>query len=254
MTTIEDSMLDLKEMIRKQAEEIERMNRERETWKKQQEEFQAILANLGMCQQLPQLHENQQEGRNPQMEKQVSMVGSQMPPTNPAIAHLQLPDLDQVAENDMGIGGCHNPFTLAIMKFDMPANFKFAVQIDPYDGTTDPQDHVEIFQQTMIFQGAKEPVICRAFPLTLKAAARRWFSSLPAGSVTGWKALKDKFVSNFTSSKQQLRDFIIRFNAESLERIKQRLDEPLRDFIIRFNAESLEVRDVAPNMVLYFLR
>jgi hypothetical protein len=48
MTTIEDDMLDLKEMIRKQAEEIERMNREREAWKKQQEEFQAILVNLGM--------------------------------------------------------------------------------------------------------------------------------------------------------------------------------------------------------------
>jgi hypothetical protein len=48
MTTIEDGMLDLKEMIRKQAEEIERMNREREAWKKQQEEFQAILVNLGM--------------------------------------------------------------------------------------------------------------------------------------------------------------------------------------------------------------
>ena len=30
MTTIEDGMLDLKEMIRKQAEEIERINRERE--------------------------------------------------------------------------------------------------------------------------------------------------------------------------------------------------------------------------------
>ena len=27
----------------------------------------------------------------------------------------------------------------------------------------------------------------------------------------------------------------------------------MRDFIIRFNAESLEVRDVAPNMMLYFL-
>ena len=88
------------------------------------------------------------------------------------------------------------------MNFDMPANFKFAVQIDPYDGTTDPQDHVEVFQQTMIFQGAKEPVICRAFPLTLKAAARRWFSSLPGGSISGWKILKDKFVSNITSSKQ----------------------------------------------------
>jgi hypothetical protein len=39
MTTIEDGMHDLKEMIRKQAEEIERMNKEREAWKKQQDEF-----------------------------------------------------------------------------------------------------------------------------------------------------------------------------------------------------------------------
>jgi hypothetical protein len=100
----------------------------------------------------------------------------------------------------------------------------------------------------MVFQGAKEPVICRAFPLTLKAAARRWFLSLPVGSIAGWKALKDKFVSNFTSSKQQFK------TEHHLERIKQRSDEPLRDFIIRFNAESLEVRDVAPNMMLYFLR
>jgi hypothetical protein len=153
-----------------------------------------------------------------------------------------------VAENNIGIEGCHNPFIPTIMNFDMPANFKFPVQIDPYDRTIDPQDHVEIFQQTMVFQGAKEPVICRAFPLTLKAAARRWFSSLPAGSITGWKELKDKFISNLTSSKQQFK------TEHHLERIRQKSDEPLRDFIIRFNVESLEVLDVATNMIMYFLR
>ena len=83
MTTIEDGMLDLKEMIQKQAEEIERMNREREAWKKQQEEFQAILVNLRMDQQPPQRHENLHEGKNPQMERQVSMVGSQIPRNDP---------------------------------------------------------------------------------------------------------------------------------------------------------------------------
>jgi hypothetical protein len=134
------------------------------------------------------------------------------------------------------------------MNFEMPANFKFAVQIDPYDDTSNPQDHIKIFQQTMVFQGAKEPVICWAFPLTLKAVARRWFSSLRAGSITRWKAIKDMFVSNFTSSKQQFK------TEHHLERIKQKPDEPLRDYIICFNAESLKVRDVAPNMMLYFLR
>jgi hypothetical protein len=36
----------------------EKMNKEREAWKKQQGEFQAILINLEMGQQHPQRHEN----------------------------------------------------------------------------------------------------------------------------------------------------------------------------------------------------
>ena len=190
MTTIEDDMHDLKEMIRKQAEEIERMNKEREAWKKQQDEFQAILINLGMGQQPPQRHENLQEGQNPQMERQVSMLGPQISRSQPVNIPPHLLDIDQVervADKDIQIDGCHNPFVLAIMNFEMAVNFKFAVQIDPYDGTTNPQDHIEIFQQTMVFQGAKEPVICRALPLTLKVAMCRWFSSFHAGSIAGWK-------------------------------------------------------------------
>jgi hypothetical protein len=122
------------------------------------------------------------------------MVGSQIPLSQLVNIPPRFPDIDQVervAENDIQIDGCQNPFVPAIMNFEMSAKFKFAVQIDPYDGTTDPQDHIEIFQQTMVFQGAKKPMICRAFPQTLKAATRRWFSSLPAGSIAGWKALKD---------------------------------------------------------------
>ena len=61
------------------------------------------------------------------MKRQVSMVDPQIPRTNPVNIPPQLPDMDQVAENDIGIEGCHNPFTPAIMNFDMPANFKFAV-------------------------------------------------------------------------------------------------------------------------------
>jgi hypothetical protein len=36
MVTIEDGMNDLKEMIQKKAEEIEKINKEREVWQKQQ--------------------------------------------------------------------------------------------------------------------------------------------------------------------------------------------------------------------------
>jgi hypothetical protein len=60
--------------------------------------------------------------------------------------------------------------------------------------------------------------------------------------------LKERFISNFMSSKQQFK------TEHHLEKMKQKPDEPLRDYNIRFNAESLEVHNVAPNMILYFLR
>jgi hypothetical protein len=133
------------------------------------------------------------------------MVGLVNPPPNLATilpANLGHDVAEKIAKNDVQIDGYSNPFATWIMEYEMLANFKFVVQIDPYDGTTDPQDHVKNFQQTMVLQGAKEAVICRAFPLSLKAAARRWFSSLIVGSISGWKSLKDKFILNFTSNKQ----------------------------------------------------
>jgi hypothetical protein len=57
---------------------------------------------------------------------------------------------------------------------------------------------------------------------------------------------KDKFLRHFTSSKRQ-------FKSEyHLKSITQGDKEPLRNFIIRFNKEALEVKDVAPNMNLFF--
>jgi hypothetical protein len=58
---------------------------------------------------------------------------------------------------------------------------------------------------------------------------------------------KDKFLRHFTSSKRQ-------FKSEyHLKNITQGEKEPLHDFIIRFNKEALEVKDVVPNMILFFL-
>jgi hypothetical protein len=72
--------------------------------------------------------------------------------------------MDQVAENDIGIDGCHNPFTPAIMNFDMPTNFKFSVQIDPYDGTTDPKTMWRSSNRLWSFRRLKNPLYVGLFP------------------------------------------------------------------------------------------
>jgi hypothetical protein len=86
------------------------------------------------------------------------MVGSQIPPSQPANLPPRFHEIDQVervAENNNQINGCHNPFVPTIMNFEMPANFKFAVQIDPYDGTTDPRTILRSSNKSWSSKGPK---------------------------------------------------------------------------------------------------
>jgi hypothetical protein len=151
-----------------------------------------------------------------------------------------------MSKNILEFGYIDNPFTPWIMSHSLPHGFQFAKQLKEYDGTKDPTLHVSNFERAIYFQGVNEVIVCRAFPLTFSVAASRWFYDLPPQSINSWKALKDKFVLHFTSSKRQ-------FKSEfHLEMIKQIKDESLREYITRFINEVIEVRNVEPNLVLYF--
>ena len=78
--------------------------------------------------------------------------------------------------------------------------------------------------------------MCKAFLTTLKKVTRTWFSSLPPRSISTFKELGEKFVSHFKSSITYKKTFI------TLMFIRQRQDKPLREFMIRFNNETLEVK------------
>jgi hypothetical protein len=153
---------------------------------------------------------------------------------------------EHTAENIPDFGYIDNPFTPWIMSHTLPHGFQFTKQLKEYDETKDPTLHVSTFERAMYFQGVNEAIVCRAFPLMLSEAASRWFSGLPPQSISNWKTLNHKFILHFTSSKRQ---FKFEFH---LETVKQGKDESLRDYITRFNNEVLEVRNVEPNLVLYF--
>ena len=68
-----------------------------------------------------------------------------------------------------------SPFTALVNSF--PLSSKFCMpQMDIYDGVRDPLDHLETFKTLMHLQGVADAIMCRAFPTTLKGAARIWFS------------------------------------------------------------------------------
>ena len=64
-----------------------------------------------------------------------------------------------------------SPFTTSVNSFPLPHKSRMPY-IDSYDGVKDPLDHLETFKTLMHLQGVADEIICRAFPMTLKGAAR----------------------------------------------------------------------------------
>ena len=81
-----------------------------------------------------------------------------------------------------------SPFTASVNSFPLPHKFRMP-QIDSYDKVKDPLDHLETFKTLMHLQGAADEIMCRVFPITLKGAARIWFSRLTPNSISTFKEL-----------------------------------------------------------------
>ena len=64
-----------------------------------------------------------------------------------------------------------SPFTIQVNSYPLPQKFRM-LQVESYDGIKDPLDHLETFKTMMHLQGVPDEVMCRAFPTTLRGAAR----------------------------------------------------------------------------------
>ena len=72
-----------------------------------------------------------------------------------------------------------SPFTAGVLHFPLSAKFRMP-QIETFDGTKDPIDHLNTYKNQMELHGYQDPVRCRAFAITLKGPALAWFNRLPA--------------------------------------------------------------------------
>ena len=107
--------------------------------------------------------------------------------------------------------------------------------IDSYAGVKDLLDHLETFKTLMHLQGVVDEIMCRAFPTTLKGAARIWFSRLTPNLVSTFKELSAQFTTHFISGHRYKK------STACLMSIKQRKDKTLRSYISRFNKEALSI-------------
>ena len=135
-----------------------------------------------------------------------------------------------------------SPFTASVNSFPLPHKFCMP-QIDSYDGVKDPLDHLETFKTSMHLQGVADEIMCRAFPTTLKGAARIWFNQLMPNSISTFKELSAQFTVHIIGGHRYKK------STACLMSIKEREDETLRSYISRFNKEALSINK-ASNKIL----
>ena len=134
-----------------------------------------------------------------------------------------------------------------IMQEPIPPNFKLP-QFESYDGTSDPVDHLEAFRMMMLLHGAPDAILCRAFPSTLKEAARNRYSTLKLGTIFSFDQMSHQFVAHFVSNRRP------RKGSKSLINIKQREGESIWAYVNRFNIAALEVRNLDQSVAMATLK
>ena len=95
-----------------------------------------------------------------------------------------------------------SPFTTEVLNRPLPSKFCLP-QLESYDGSKDPLDHTESFKTLMLLQMTPNEVMCRAFPKTLKGAARVWFNKIPPRTIADFEQLSKGFVCHFIGRQRQ---------------------------------------------------
>jgi len=127
-----------------------------------------------------------------------------------------------------------SPFTTSVLECPLPPKF-FIPQLEVYDGTKDPLDHIRAFKTILSLQQTPEEVICRTFLATLKGATWVWFSKLLAAFIANFDQLSDSFVRHFIGGQCYRRP------TSYLLTVKQQEGETLREYVKRFNKVVLEI-------------
>jgi len=120
-----------------------------------------------------------------------------------------------------------SPFSPEIGNFPLPKDFSVPRFI-PYDGTSDPAAHLRHFTQRMSLWGDIGPLNCRVFSSSLGDLPLKWFCTLPQGSITSWKQLRNSFIAKF-----QVHRVIPRSDAD-LMALRMKRTESIAQFVKRF--------------------
>ncbi|XP_012835110.1 PREDICTED: uncharacterized protein LOC105955856 [Erythranthe guttata] len=140
-----------------------------------------------------------------------------------------------------------SPFIPAIMEEVLPLGFRIP-NLPQFDGTGDPQTHLNNFFAKIDLYGLSDAAYCKIFQTTLTDQAQTWFNGLPGGSLDGLGQLSERFLSQYSINKRYAK------TGSYLFKVKQREGEPLRDYVQRFVKAVHEVPNVNHDLLADILQ
>jgi len=137
-------------------------------------------------------------------------------------------------------------FTDHIMDTPLPDKWK-GFNRDRYDGTTDPDEHMDAYTTHMSLYTTDDAVLCRVFPTSLKGGAVSWFTKLLANSIDCFETLMAKFDVQFATSRPH------HLTSIALVGIRQEKGESLRTFIDRLSKTAISIRNLSPEVAMHHM-
>ncbi|KAK4388382.1 hypothetical protein Sango_2444800 [Sesamum angolense] len=95
----------------------------------------------------------------------------------------------------------HSPFATHILAEAIQPGIKIP-NISKYDGTKDPQDHLDQFLAKADLLDISNVAYCKIFRTTLVGKAMTWFNQLPSGTVDSFEQLSQRFLHHFAINKR----------------------------------------------------
>ena len=98
-------------------------------------------------------------------------------------------------ETDMELiaAATRSPFNQEVREARLLEGFKISA-ITAYNKKSDPQNHLDHFNDFMELHLVSKLAKYRVFVVTLTEGAKKWFRSIPDGSVTNWQRLSTSFL------------------------------------------------------------